>query len=56
VFPEQSDELLNLHHFHLIDFYRMRERCGWRVENNYLSPVLSRVYLKHIDELASIKP
>jgi hypothetical protein len=51
VFPEQSDELLNLHHFHLIDFYRMRDRCGWRVENNDLSPLLSGVSLKHIGEL-----
>src|SRR5215208_4506920 len=51
LFPEQNDELLNLNHFHLIDFYRMRDRCGWRVENNRLSPLLSRVYLKHIGEL-----
>src|SRR5215208_4606968 len=51
VFPEQSDELLNLHHFHLIGFYRMRDRGGWRVENNHLSPLLSGVSLKHIGEL-----
>src|SRR5215217_4065596 len=51
VFPEQRDELLNLNHFHLIDFYRMRDRCGWRVENNHLSPLLSGVSLKHIGEL-----
>src|SRR5215207_3558101 len=51
VFSEQGDELLNLNHFHLIDFYRMRERCGWRVENNHLSPLLSGVSLKHIGEL-----
>src|SRR5215212_4169026 len=51
VFPEQSDELLNLNHFHLIDFYRMCDRCGWRVENNHLSPLLPRVSLKHIGDL-----
>src|SRR5215211_2395780 len=51
VFPKHSDELLNLHHFHLIDFYRMRDRCGWRVENNHLSPLLPRVSLKHIGDL-----